>query len=96
MIAKFKDAAVPIIAKKYHKYYQSPGHELSERDIVLFKKRPNVTFLPGWCLGQVNMVNKSRDQRVRSIQIVYICNRNSDQDQDPYEASMEGKRIRLD
>ena len=42
------------------------------------------------------MINKSRDQRVRSIKIVYICNRNSDQDEDPYETSMEGKRIRLD
>ena len=96
MIAKFMDAVVPIIAKKYHKYYQSPGHELSEGDIVLFKKRPNATFLPGWCLGRVDTINKSRDQRVRSIKIVYICNRSSDQDEDPYETSMEGKRIRLD
>ena len=95
MITKFMDAVVPIIAKKYHKYYQSPGHELSNGDIVLFKKRPGATFLPGWCLGRVTKIKKSKDQKVRSAQVEYICNKGSDQDSDLYEVNMEGKRVQL-
>ena len=95
MVTKFMDAVVPIISKKYHKYYQTPGHELSNGDVVLFKKRPGATFLPGWCLGRVIGVKKSQDQKVRSVQVEYICNRGSDQDGDLYEINTEGKRVQL-
>ena len=96
LVTRFIDAVVPIVAKKYHKYYQSPGDELALGDIVLFKKRPNASFLPGWCLGRVNKIQRSRDRAVRSIQLEYILNKNSQQDQDPYENGMEGKRSRID
>ena len=96
MVEKFMDAAVPIIAKKYHKHYMTPGHEIAEDDIVLFKKRPGATFLPGWSLGRVIKIKKARDNTIRSIQVVYIHNQKSDQEEDPYVTGMEDKRTRVD
>ena len=96
MVEKFMDAAVPIIAKKYHKHYMTPGQEITEDDIVLFKKRPGATFLPGWSLGRVIRTKKARDNTIRSIQVVYIHNQKSDQEEDPYVTGMEDKRIRVD
>ena len=45
--------------------------KLSVDDIVYFKKRPQDTISPSWSLGRVVEVEKSSDEEVRVVKLVY-------------------------
>ena len=108
MIDTYADAVIPYLIKKHHKFSEDVMPDQIDKDqIVVFKKRPNSNFLPGWSLGRVIKTKPSNDGVIRTVVIEYInrikkpTGQNSGNDPEideaeDYEASMKDIRKRVD
>ena len=104
LLTTFSNAIVPHLMKKQNKFFEDTDPEPINTDhIVLFKKRPNNNFLPGWSLGRVREATVSKDGVTRSVVIEYV-NQNKRregqsgplEDDKDYETNFEGLRKRVD
>ena len=108
MIDTYADAIIPYLMKKQHKFSEDIMQEQIGIDhIVVFKKRPNSNFLPGWSLGRIVKTKPSNDGVIRTVVIEYVNRIKKPTGQDPldevdqdeaedYEASMKDMRKRVD
>ena len=109
MIDRYADAIIPYLMMKSHKFDEEISAEQIDVDhIVVFKKRPNSNFLPGWSLGRVVKTKPSNDGIIRTIVIEYVNrvkktkdpndpHKEVDQDEaEEYENCMKDMRKRVD
>jgi hypothetical protein len=93
--------------KKQHKFSENTANEQIDIDhIVIFKKRPNANFLPGWSLGRIIGTKPSNDGVTRTVTVEYVnrtksnskndTNKQGDIEEEEYEASMKGLRKKID
>lgn len=108
LIDTYADSIIPYLMRKQHKFDEDMTEEqIGIDDVVVFKKRPNSNFLPGWSLGKVVKIRPSNDGVIRNVVIEYV-NRikktsehdivgEEDQDEaEDFEASMKDMRKRVD
>ena len=109
MVDKYANAIIPYLMMKNHKFDEElSAEQVDTGNIVVFKKRPNSNFLPGWSLGRVVKTKPSNDGVIRTIVIEYVNrikkakdpnNPQEEVDQDEaedYETCMKDMRKRVD
>ena len=108
LIDTYADSVIPYLLKKHHKFDESiVEDQIGIDDIVMFKKRPNSNFLPGWSLGRVVKIRPSKDGVVRVVVIEYVnrIKKTSEEDlrgetghdeAEDFEAAMKDMRKRVD
>ena len=96
MITTYIENIVPAISAKHHNYNEVNDPNLKINDLVLFKKRPGNSLLPGWSLGRVTETKVSKDGVVRAVQLIYALNTKKEGGSDPLTEVIPTSMVRYD